>query len=94
VRLFAKLFLLLTLCASAPLAFVGVTALARSRAMGRALEDSSASTGAQAADAGQEARGCRRSTPSPRSRRSAPTPSAALLSSARSRTRCTGSPPA
>jgi adenylate cyclase len=55
VRLFAKLFLLLTLCAAAPLAFFGASALLSSRALRGELLKSSAATGKSSADAGEKA---------------------------------------
>lgn len=55
MRLFAKLLLLLGVCAGLPLAFLGAAALWRSHAIGQALIDSNAAVGRQAADAGQRA---------------------------------------
>ncbi|MBI3298487.1 MAG: HAMP domain-containing protein [Elusimicrobia bacterium] len=55
MRLFAKLFLLLAVCAALPLALLGGAALWRSRSLSAELLDSSARTGESSADAGREA---------------------------------------
>ena len=55
MRLFAKLFLLLTLCAALPLAFFGGAALWRTRALQRDLLQASARTGQVSADTGERA---------------------------------------
>jgi len=55
VRLFPKLFLLLTLCAALPLAFFGGTALWRARELRRELLQASALTGKVSADTGERA---------------------------------------
>jgi class 3 adenylate cyclase len=55
VRLFAKLFLLLGLCAAFPLAFAAGATLWRSRALSGRLLAASASTGESSADAGEKA---------------------------------------
>lgn len=55
VRLFSKLFLLLTLCAAVPLAFLGGTALWRTRALRQELLEASARTGQAGADTGERA---------------------------------------
>ena len=55
MRLFAKLFLLLTVCAGLPLAFLGGAALWRARALQRDLLEASARTGRVTADTGERA---------------------------------------
>lgn len=55
MRLFAKLFLLLSLCAAVPLAFFGGTALWRAEALRRELLEASARTGKAGADTGERA---------------------------------------
>ncbi|MBI2788186.1 MAG: HAMP domain-containing protein [Elusimicrobia bacterium] len=55
MRLFAKLFLLLTLCAAAPLAVFGGAALWRSRELRQQLLESSARTGKVSAETGEAA---------------------------------------
>jgi hypothetical protein len=55
VRLFAKLFLLLTLCAAVPLAFTAGAALWRTRALSAQLTAASERAGETGADAGERA---------------------------------------
>lgn len=55
MRLFAKLFLLLSLCAALPLAFFGTAALWRARELRTELLRASARTGEVSADAGEQA---------------------------------------
>jgi len=55
VRLFAKLFLLLTLCSAVPLALFGGVALWRTRALRAELLQASARTGKAGADTGERA---------------------------------------
>lgn len=55
MRLFAKLFLLLTVCAAAPLAVFGGAALWRSRALRAELLQASARTGQAGAETGEKA---------------------------------------
>ncbi len=55
MRLFAKLFLLVTLCAAVPLAFLGGAALWRTRALRNELLQASARTGQVSADTGERA---------------------------------------